>query len=80
MRKENKDVKTENFMRNIAWLRKRYGISKKKMAELLGVGVGTVNKLERGEFPPRLSVSVMYNIWRHFHIGATEQFSRLWDK
>lgn len=29
----------EVFTHNIGWLRKEYGLSKKKMAELLGIGL-----------------------------------------
>ena len=41
------------------------------MAELLGVGIGTINKFERGEYPERLGVDIIFNIWKHFRITPT---------
>ena len=56
------------LIHNITYLRKKYGISKKKMSELLGIGIKSLNKIEKGEVPPRLSANVIFNIWRYFHI------------
>lgn len=68
----------ENFMFNVAWLRKKYGLSKVKMAKLLGIGVGSLNKIEKGELPPRMSVDVVFNIHKHFGILPKKQFTKLW--
>ena len=38
------------------------------MSELLGIGIKSLNKIEKGEVPPRLSANVIFNIWRYFHI------------
>ncbi|MBQ4598311.1 MAG: helix-turn-helix transcriptional regulator [Clostridia bacterium] len=58
----------ENVLHNIVWLRNYYGIPKKRMAELLEIGIGSLNKIESGEMPPRLSAEVIINIYNLFGI------------
>lgn len=66
----------ENFAHNVAWLRKHYGISKKKMAELLWIGIWSLNKIEKGEIPTRLSVEILFDIHKCFGACPAAQFSR----
>ncbi len=60
----NKEYKREeeNFLYNVLWLRKHYGFSKNKMAKILEIGIGSLNKIESGEMPPRLSAKTIINI------------------
>ena len=37
----------EIFMFNVKWLREKHGLSKKEMAKILGISVGTLNKIEK---------------------------------
>ncbi len=71
-RETSKELRT--FMKNVAWLRTHYGLSKKDMAKLLGVSVMTLTRIERGQFPSQLHISVMYNIQRHFGVRISNQF------
>lgn len=65
----------ENFTHNVTWLRKSNGLSKKKMANLLGLGVGSLNKIERGELPPRLDVSILFRLRDCFGISPKDLFA-----
>lgn len=56
------------LLRNITALRKHYGYSKKHMAHLLGIGIGTLNKIEAEIIPPRLGIDVVFIVCRQFHI------------
>lgn len=76
MKKESNKREWENFVYNVAWLRKHYGISKKNMAKLLRIGVGTLTKIENGELPPRLSVKVIFNIHSCFGINPRDQLKQ----
>lgn len=67
-----KDI--ENRMLFVQQLRKDRHLSQKEMARILGVGVGTVRKIERGIFPERISCPVLVNIYREFGIKPSEQF------
>lgn len=64
------------FMHNIAYLRNHYGLSKKKMAEILEISVKTLNKIENGIFPRKLTVNVVINIKKHFNISPKIQFEK----
>lgn len=67
----------EIFMFNVKWLREKHGLSKKEMAKILGISVGTLNKIEKSELPPRLSVDIVFNIYQHFGIHPKNQFVKL---
>ena len=74
--KQDYERKEQNFLHNIAWLHKHHGLSKKRMAEVLGIGVGSLNKIENGEMPPRLGAGVFLRIYAYFGIrpkDLTEQ-------
>ena len=63
------------FLYNVAWLRKHYGLSKKEMARKMGIGVGSLNKIEKGELPPGLKIDVLFNIYKEFGIFMSEVIS-----
>lgn len=64
----------EYFCSNVRLLREREGLSKRKMAKLLGVGVKTLTMIENGTFPPRLDCRVLFRIHRQFGIKPAELF------
>ena len=68
------DDSLNNFMRNITELRLQNGLSKRQMAALLGVSVRTITRLERGDFPPNLSVNMVFRIQKHFGVTAADQW------
>lgn len=47
------------------------------MAKIIGVGVNSLNKIEKGEFPPSLTVEVIFNIYEYFGITPEKQLSGL---
>ena len=70
----------EVFTHNIRWLRKKHGLSKRKMAELLGIGLWSLNRLERGQIPPRMTIEILFAVQKHFGISPAAQLeSRLGD-
>ena len=70
----------EIFSKNIVWLRKTHGLSKKKMAKLLKVGLWTINRLEKGESPPQLKVDVLMEVQKEFGIHPADQLTTpLWE-
>ncbi|MBQ9963765.1 MAG: helix-turn-helix transcriptional regulator, partial [Clostridia bacterium] len=54
---------------NMKHIREQYAFSKRDMARLLGIGIGSLNKLEKGELPPRLGVEILFNIQHYFGIS-----------
>ena len=62
----------EILAHNLRWLRKKYGYSQKTMAQLLGIGVGSLRKLEYGEIPPRLTIRFLEPVYVHFRVTPSE--------
>ena len=63
-----------NLLYNIKWLRMQHGLSEKQMAEILGIGVGSLRKIENGALPPRLSVSIVFKVQNYFCIQPKDLF------
>lgn len=70
----NQDI--EIFTHNITWLRQHHKLSKTKMANILGIGLKTLNQLERGILPPRMTIDVLFAIYDHFGISPFHQLTK----
>lgn len=60
------------FCRNLRYLRQKHGLSKTRMANILGVGINTLNRLEQGTASPRLGSSVLYNAGVYFNLKTDD--------
>lgn len=67
----------EILMKNIEYIRKKNGLSKKEMATILGIGINTLEKIENGIIPKRLTVEIVYRIHKNFRILPSQQFKPL---
>ena len=74
MIKEQIELESKNLLYNITWLRRHHRFSKKDMAKILGIGVNTLNKIEKGELPPHLSVDILFRENAAFGISPRDQF------
>ena len=80
VRRANKEGMSETIYNRIAMLRAERGISRRELADALGVHYQTVGYLERGEYSPSLHLAL--RIAAHFEIPvevvfSTEPFPRL---
>jgi len=66
----------DNFCHNVKLLRQQSHLTKRQMAQLLGISVDSLNKLECGQLPPRLSIRIVYNIYYFFGIYPAAQFNQ----
>jgi putative transcriptional regulator len=64
---------TETIHNRIAMLRAERGISRRQLAEALGVHYQTVGYLERGEYSPSLHLAL--RIAEHFEVPVEVVFS-----
>jgi putative transcriptional regulator len=64
---------TETIYNRIAMLRAERGISRRQLADALGVHYQTVGYLERGEFRPSLDLAL--KIAEHFEVPVEVVFS-----
>ena len=62
------------FCQNIKTLRKNYYLSKKSMAKLLDIGIASLNKIESGVLPPRLSCELLVKIHTVFNVPPKVMF------
>ena len=62
------------FSDNIKQLRQSHNLSKKSMAKIMGIGIGSLNKLESGILTPRADVQCLLNLNKHFGISISELF------
>ena len=77
----NNANRTDNiFLLNISYLRKQHGLSKKEMARRLGIGLRSLNKVEQGSIPPRLTVEIFFAVWEQFHIKPSILLTELLEE
>ena len=69
-------IDIEIFTYNIAWLRRYYGFTKKKMAELLKISIWCLNQIEKGKVPPRLTIEILFAVQRQFGISPSVLFRK----
>ena len=62
------DHELANFMYNVAYLRRKHGLSRSRMAAILGISVKTLDHIEQGDFPKNLPAEVLFHILRWFGI------------
>ena len=72
---EDRDVQI--FCENFRYLRRSRGLTQKQMAQRLQISVGYVRRIEKGEHPPRMTVEVIFQIFRVFGITPGRQFSEI---
>lgn len=65
----------EYFVRNTIWLRKHFSLSKKKMAEILGISVSTLTEIEKGNMPDEVTVEVLFKAEKYFGIPIKDFIS-----
>ena len=60
----------KNFFKNVLYLRKKYGYTQKEMANILGISVSSLRKVERGMIPRCITAETLYNLCYYFQISA----------
>ena len=70
MKKEAVENYQSLFIENVKWLRYKHSLSEKEMSKILGVSVLTLRRIENGEFPERLSITVIFRIQKYFKVEA----------
>ena len=66
------DEQIATFCENVKMLRERSGLSKKEMAEIMGIGIKSLEKIENGVLPPRTGVDVLIRLSQKFDIRLHE--------
>lgn len=72
----NNTLDVQILLHNIAFLRQHHNLSKKKMAQALHISVESLNKIERGILPERLSAEVLVHLANRFNYTTVELLTR----
>ena len=64
----------EDFCRNIAYLRKKNGLTQKQMAKIMGTSVYSIRLLEHGVMPEQLPYTVLYPLHEYFGVSVDALF------
>ncbi|MEE0947058.1 MAG: helix-turn-helix transcriptional regulator [Acutalibacteraceae bacterium] len=70
----DKESEIKTLLINIVLLRRKYNLSKKKMAELIGTSIYSINKIEKGICPKRMKIDVLFKIQNNFNIPVYKLF------
>ena len=65
---------------NIGLLRKSFGLSQKEMAQICGIGVSSLRKIEKEKIIPDISVEIIFLLSRHFNLPPKRFFTPLNEK
>lgn len=65
------------FCENIRRLRAKHHLSRKGMAKQLGISVYSLNLIEKGTIPDRLTCEVIFEVYRRFGISPKMLFSEI---
>lgn len=73
----NTEIESEliKFTKNVAKLRKKHNLSKTRMCNILKISIYSLNKIEKGIIPKKLSLEIVFRIKKHFGITPKDQFS-----
>lgn len=68
-----REIKKEmkNFCNNVKKLRAKHKLTKKEMAKILHIGVGSLSKIESGIIPKLLGADIFFYIHEKFNITAS---------
>ena len=64
---------------NIKYLRRKYKLTQKKMAEICHISVSYLRKIERNELPPRLGVKTVFFLTAYFKLLPKQLFYPLFE-
>lgn len=62
------------FSQRIKFIRTENKLTQREMAKKLRISVSTLSKIERGVLPPRLSCSILFQIYKQFGVHPKELF------
>lgn len=71
----NTDLEFLCFCQNVRRLRTEAGLSQKEMAQIMGIGVYSLRKIELRMFPPRAGVDMFFRLRHTFHISIVSLFT-----
>jgi len=72
MKNKNNDINV--FCQKVKTIRKENNLSKKEMAQIMGISVYALTIIEGGDLPDEVDVSVLLKIHEHFGVAPSSMF------
>ena len=72
------DACDKNFCKNILYLRRKHHLSQKEMAAILGISIGRLRRIERGEDQTRLHCGMLCRVCDYFALSADKILHENW--
>ena len=63
------------FGENVRHLRMARRITQKELAEIMGIGVKSLRRIEQGDFPAKFDATHLYCLTEYFHVSVTALFT-----
>ncbi|MBR1811085.1 MAG: helix-turn-helix transcriptional regulator [Clostridia bacterium] len=60
---------------NLSAIRQQHGLTREELAQILRISPADLQKLEAAELPPHLSLQIVFDIEREFHIHPSDFFT-----
>lgn len=64
----------KTFCENVKSLRISHNLTEKEMAKIAGISVATLMQIENLDMPDTVTVEIIYNLHKHFHIHPKNLF------
>lgn len=68
------DKEKRAFGENLRRLRRGHHLTQSQMAAIMGIGVKSLRRIERGDFPKRFYADHLFRLVEYFHIPADSLF------
>ena len=69
-----------NLCQNIRHLRKVHLLTQREMAQIIGISVGMLRKIECGCPTARISCAALYQVCKHFHVSSDAILFENWPQ
>ena len=74
------EKESDYFCRNVQYLRKTHQYSQHKMAEIMGISVKSLRKVENGSIPRCITARTVYLLCWHFQISSDSVVFQILEK
>lgn len=71
-----KDNEIIIFSRNLRFIKDKYKLTQKQMAEICGIGMVSMSKLLKNELPPRVGVECLFRLSKYFEVEIKDLFCK----
>lgn len=80
MKEDIKNNELQPLLKNIAWLRRKNGLSKEEMAIITELSIESIDTIENGSCPDEVEIDTVLKIHKYFGVDPMELLTKLLEK